>query len=106
MRALERDYSRGEIIHAYVWLSVFAAIFALVCATYLWQPLSWALAPLGVCVLTRTAALWTQHRTLWLIPLAVWCAVWVGFGGGWALIAGLAGGAWGLATSHTREVPY
>ena len=79
MRALDRDFTRGEIIHAYVWLSVFAAISAVVEGTYLltlWAPLAWAATFFGNVVLTRTAALWTHRTVLRLIPLAVWCVVW------------------------------
>ena len=99
-RGDSREFSRGEIIQAYVFLSVFAAVFAFVGATYLtdlWLPLAWVLMPLATLVLTRTAALWTSRRIVWLVPLAVWCAVWVIFAGGWALVAGLVGGVWPLA---------
>ena len=104
MRTVERgdspEFSRGEIIQAYGFLSVFAAVSAFVGATYLthlWQPLAWVLMPLATLVFTRTAALWTSRRVAWLVPLGVWCVVWIFFGGGWAFVAGLVGGVWPLA---------
>lgn len=75
------DFSRGEVVHAYLWLAGFALISALLEAVYLDARLFGVPAPLSVpvaaafnLVLTRTAGLWTRSKALRVIPTAVWLA--------------------------------
>lgn len=111
-RTLARDFSRGEVTYAFVWLAVFAASTALIEAAYLdtrlttplgdfafpW-PIPFALA--FNAVLTKTARLWTLSRAAQLIPLVIWVVgVWL-WGGLVAsasivplILAGVAGGVW------------
>lgn len=96
---MSREYSRREIVQAYVWLAIFAAASASMqfAAT---RPATVALAAVVAflfnAVLTKTARLWTPSRLLSLIPLAVWCAAWALLGGSIIVPAGIAGGVWPL----------
>lgn len=93
------EYSRREVVQAYVWLAIFAAASATMeyAAT---RPAAVALAAVAAAlfnaVLTKTARLWTKSRISPLIPLAVWCAVWALLGGSWIVPAGIVGGVWPL----------
>lgn len=96
---MTRQYSRREIVQAYVWLVIFAAASATMefAAT---RPAALVFAALVAflfnAVLTKTARLWTPSRLLPLIPLVVWCLVWVLLGVSWVVPVGIVGGVWPL----------
>lgn len=70
--AVRQDVTRGEIVHAFVWLCLFAMISALLEVAYLRCPLTWAAAFGFNMVLTKTAKLWTRSLLAQCIPLASW----------------------------------
>ena len=70
--AVRQDVTRGEIMHAFVWLCLFAVISALLQVVYLRCPLTWAAAFGFNMVLTKTAKLWTRSLLAQCIPLASW----------------------------------
>ena len=107
------DFTRAEAVWGIIWLSIGAAVSALLEAVYLGStvfgvplPLAIPIAFLFNGVLTRTARLWTRRRLIVLVPLAVWLAAFSA--SAYALlpinilplllmVAGLAGGVWPLA---------
>ncbi|MEH0148001.1 hypothetical protein V6D40_10070 [Corynebacterium sp. Q4381] len=96
---MTRQYSRREIVQAYVWLAIFAAASATMqfaAARPAAVALAAAFALLFNAVLTKTACLWTSNSLVPLIPLGVWCAVWALLGASWIVPAGIAGGVWPL----------
>ncbi|SDS22531.1 hypothetical protein [Corynebacterium timonense] len=73
------DFSRGEAVGGLVWLSVGAALSALLEVVYLQAtifgvpfPLSVVIAALFNAVLTRTARLWSPNPAVALVPFFVW----------------------------------
>lgn len=73
------DFSRGEAVGGLVWLSVGAALSALLEVVYLQAsiagipfPVSIVIAALFNAVLTRTARLWSRSAGVALVPYAVW----------------------------------
>lgn len=114
------DFSRAEAIGGLVWLSVGAALSALLEVVYLGArvfgvpfPLSVVVAALFNAVLTRTARLWSPNPAVALIPLGVWLGCLFAFmfalpAAGTMLVpaslstvalllAGVVGGVWPLA---------
>ena len=69
--------NRKGIGTAYVWLSLFAAISALLEVVYLGAkvPYTVVVAFLFTMVLSRTSRLWTSSRLVAGVPLVVWLAV-------------------------------
>ncbi|QYH19938.1 hypothetical protein JKI95_02335 [Corynebacterium aquatimens] len=116
MNANRDDFSRGEVIHAFIWLAIFALISAVIQVPYLGAhlgpvPVPWPIPAAFAFnwVLVKTARLWVSSRVLQLVPIAIWVVgVWV-FGGMVASIsnelplmvvltaAGIAGGVWATA---------
>lgn len=81
-------FGRGEVATAMVWLSVAALASLLIEIAYLgtWVelgafavPQPWTIPAAYVVnlILTRTALLWTENRTLAAVPLGAWT---IGFG--------------------------
>ena len=97
-----RDFSRGEVVQAFVWLSIFAAIAVMLQVGYLWTPLGIVFAGWFNAVLRRTAKLWTQNRWIQLVPLGVWVVgFWMMVGKGPSIsemLLLLVGIIWPLAT--------
>lgn len=119
------DHSWGEVAFAYVWLCLGALVSVLLEVVYLgtWVTLPGGdkvafpypiLIALGFnMVLTKTARLWTDRMSIYLIPLIVWLlgfltlTFWVSISGDilvgsnprslLLLAAGLVGGLWPLA---------
>ena len=110
------DFSRGEVMHAFVWISIFALVSALIEVAYLGTHIGGVPAPWPVVaafgfnlVLVKTADLWRVPRVALCIPLVVWGAGIVGFVpmvdppnvGKQVLVAlwgaGIAGGVWAIA---------
>lgn len=82
------EFGRGEVPTAMVWLSVAALAALLIEIVYLgmWLtiggiavPLPWTIPAAYVVnlILTRTALLWTENRTIAAVPLGAWT---IGFG--------------------------
>ncbi|QPK83959.1 hypothetical protein G7Y29_04000 [Corynebacterium qintianiae] len=117
------DFSRGEAVGGIVWLSVGAAVSALMEVVYLGatvfgvpMPASILVALLFNAVLTRTALLWTSIRAIALIPLAVWLGIFMVLLAAlpatgsmvvpnniltvFLMFAGLAGGVWPVLRSE------
>lgn len=110
------DFSRGEVVQAFIWLAAFALFSAIIQVAYLDAHLGQLPVPWPVpaafafnLVLTKAARLWTRSRALQLAPLVAWLA---GCGlGSWTvasasvglplsaclLVAGVAGGVWPVA---------
>ena len=70
--AVRQDFTCGEVVHAFVWLSLFAVLSALLEVAYLGCPLAWAAAFGFNAVLTKTAKLWARTLPARCIPLASW----------------------------------
>lgn len=74
---MQGEGNKQGIGTAYVWLSIFAAISALLEVVYLGAriPYTILIAFLFTMVLIRTSRLWTPYRVVAVIPLAVWLVV-------------------------------
>lgn len=66
------DFSRGEVVQAFVWMCIFAAIAVMLQVGYFWAPLAIVFAGWFNAVLRRTAKLWTPNPWIQLVPLGVW----------------------------------
>lgn len=114
------DFSRGEVIGALVWLSIFAAAAAVFCLQYLPATIELKVTSLpwtipmafgGCLVLVKTATLWSQNYLIQVIPAVVWLgvvALMLPTSAAFAYVVGLvcavlAGAAWTVITSRKRN---
>lgn len=119
------NFAKGEVATAIAWLAVASLVSLVLEVVYLGTridvaglsvPVPWTIPAAYVfnLIITRTALLWTDRRTIALVPMWTWIAgfvllfVWSGlpFGGDrvhgeWVrtivlLVAGIVGGGWPL----------
>lgn len=119
-RVIRTEFSRGEVVGALVWLSIFAAVGAVFCLQYLpatielkVTSLPWTI-PLafGWClVLVKTATLWSSNYLVQLLPTVIWVSVvWLMLptSAAVAYVVGLvcavlAGAAWPVIAYHKHQ---
>ena len=114
------DFSRGEVIGALVWLSIFSAAAAVFCLQYLPATIELKVTSLpwtipmafgGCSVLVKTATLWSQDYLIQVIPAVVWLgvvALMLPTSAAFAYVVGLvcavlAGAAWAVIASRKRN---
>lgn len=110
------DFSRAEAVWGIIWLSIGAAVSALLEVVYLGSTVFGVPLPLAIPVafffngvLTRTARLWTRRCESTFVPLGVWLVAFSASVYALApfnvvpvllMIAGFTGGVWPLVRNE------